>query len=238
MACPVLRDRRCRERALIRGGCSQELHGAADDRLLRKQRLEDPVGRGRRDLPEQRVVLELLPGLLSEQTGAMFSTAFQPRCDECGADLNALRPSFCLLCARLFCSRHLLIANSIATCHGCQNERKRRETEGVIDDTQFQRIVSLLRADLLATAVDCDAIVLEEATRLRLFAGSTDAYDDEVVGQVQQRLHDEFIDTTWPACPQHPNHPLWMSDGWWRCPSSGTAVAPLGQLMRGRFRTP
>jgi len=168
----------------------------------------------------------------------MFSTSFQPRCQECGADLDGRVSPFCLLCGGLFCARHLVMANSIATCHGCENERKRRETEGVIDDAQFQRIVALLRADLPATVVDGDAIIRQEAARLRLFARSADAYDDEVAEQVQQRLHDEFIDTTWPACPEHPNHPLWISGGWWRCRSSGTAVAPLGQLTRGRRPTP
>jgi hypothetical protein len=45
---------------------------------------------------------------------------------------------------------------------------------------------------------------------------------------VQQRLHDEFIDTTWPACPEHPSHPLWFDGENWYCEQSGTVVAPLG----------
>jgi len=162
----------------------------------------------------------------------MFLTSFRPCCHECGTDLDVLVNPFCLLCARMFCSSHFVIANHIPTCHGCQDERKRRETEGVIGDAQFQRLMGLLRADLSATGLTCDDIVLEEANRVRLYAGHAETYEDEVVDQVQQRVHDEFIDTTWPACPQHPNHPLWIGDGWWRCIAAGTAVAQLGHLPR------
>lgn len=50
-----------------------------------------------------------------------------------------------------------------------------------------------------------------------------------IVDDVQQRLQDEFVDTTWPACPRHPNHPLEYGDGVWRCPRGGL-VARLGEL--------
>lgn len=54
-----------------------------------------------------------------------------------------------------------------------------------------------------------------------------------VAEDVQQRLHDDRIDITWPACPDHPNHPLRLSDtlpAVWACPSSGYPVCPLGGL--------
>src|SRR5215203_4696310 len=33
-------------------------------------------------------------------------------------------------------------------------------------------------------------------------------FDWKVVEDFQQLVHDEFIDTTWPACPLHHRHPL------------------------------
>jgi hypothetical protein len=32
----------------------------------------------------------------------------------------------------------------------------------------------------------------------------------EAVEDLEQRLHDTFVDTTWPACPRHRQHPLWL----------------------------
>jgi hypothetical protein len=49
---------------------------------------------------------------------------------------------------------------------------------------------------------------------------------------VQQCVHDTFVDTSWPACPEHSNHPLWYVEGWWSCKRSGARVAPLGGLRR------
>jgi hypothetical protein len=49
---------------------------------------------------------------------------------------------------------------------------------------------------------------------------------------VQQELHDSFVDTSWPQCPEHSNHPLWYWSGWWQCRESGARIAPLGGLTR------
>jgi hypothetical protein len=54
---------------------------------------------------------------------------------------------------------------------------------------------------------------------------------EKVVGDVQQRMHDEFVDTTWPRCRLHANHPLWYEGGAWRCLSTNVAQAELGQLQ-------
>ena len=54
-----------------------------------------------------------------------------------------------------------------------------------------------------------------------------------VAEAVQQRLHDDRIDTSWPACPEHPSHPLWLSrtlPAVWTCPSTGKTVCALGEL--------
>jgi hypothetical protein len=53
------------------------------------------------------------------------------------------------------------------------------------------------------------------------------------VDDVQQFLHDTFVDTTWPACPRHLNHPLWFRDGSWWCEADGVAIAKLGELKGG-----
>jgi hypothetical protein len=55
-------------------------------------------------------------------------------------------------------------------------------------------------------------------------------YMQKVVNDVQQRLHDTFIDVTWPACPRHPTHPLGFQGGWWVCPKDRARVAKLGRL--------
>ncbi len=61
-----------------------------------------------------------------------------------------------------------------------------------------------------------------------------DGYTFRVAEEVQQALHDTFTDTSWPNCPEHPNHPLWLDEDdvplLWRCPVTNTPVAPLGQL--------
>ena len=53
---------------------------------------------------------------------------------------------------------------------------------------------------------------------------------ERVVGDTQQALMDTFVDTSWPPCPRHPNHPLWFRDGAWHCDRDGQALATLGGL--------
>jgi hypothetical protein len=52
----------------------------------------------------------------------------------------------------------------------------------------------------------------------------------KLVDDVQQRIHDLFIDTTWPHCPRHGRHPLWFRDGAWWCEQDAVRVAELGAL--------
>ena len=65
-----------------------------------------------------------------------------------------------------------------------------------------------------------------------MFTDDPADFERRVVDDVQQYLHDTFVDTSWPACPEHPHHPLWYSDGWWKCDHSGRRVAALGGLRR------
>lgn len=60
-----------------------------------------------------------------------------------------------------------------------------------------------------------------------------DTLDDrmnKIAEDVQQMLHDTFVDTTWPACPRHHRHPLeYRSRAWW-CEADGVRIAALGEL--------
>ena len=50
---------------------------------------------------------------------------------------------------------------------------------------------------------------------------------------VQQRLHDDRVDTSWPACPKHPHHPLRLRGGppvVWTCPATEETICGLGHL--------
>jgi hypothetical protein len=98
------------------------------------------------------------------------------------------------------------------------------------DDDQT-RVTRLLTQDLASTTGHRhEAIVERHAAERRAFARDADYYIQDVVDNVQQQLHDEFIDTTWPRCPRHHRHPLWLKDGWWCCEQDGIPVARLGQL--------
>jgi len=93
------------------------------------------------------------------------------------------------------------------------------------------RVVSFLRRDVEATiGPGHDAAIIEYAARRRLHADSPGQYVADVVDDVQQYVHDTFVDTAWPACPHHPHHPLWFSDGWWRCQRIEEPIARLGLL--------
>ena len=75
-----------------------------------------------------------------------------------------------------------------------------------------------------------DEAIIEAAARRRLYANVPAQYVSDVVDDVQQYFPDGFVDTTWPSCPFHPNHPLWLSDGWWRCERIEEPIARLGAL--------
>jgi len=97
------------------------------------------------------------------------------------------------------------------------------------------RVVSLLRGDVEATiGPGHDGAIIEAAARRRRYAEVAaqfgGQYVGDVVDDVQQYFHDARVDTRWPACPHHPNHPLWFSDGWWRCERIDEPIARLGTL--------
>lgn len=152
-------------------------------------------------------------------------------CTACGRGLRLGAMDACRVCARLFCTHHLVATGGVLTCEACVDERARLVADSGISDSQQARIVDLLRADVGRTiASGHDAHITRIAAEQRLFAIDPSTYESRVVDEVQQYLHDTFADTTWPACPHHPNHPLWYSDGWWRCERTDAPIAKLGSL--------
>jgi hypothetical protein len=106
----------------------------------------------------------------------------------------------------------------------------------------LDQVVERLRRDVAATVGPAhEATVLAQAAHVREFAAETardhpdeppDSADlgQRVVDNVQEEFHDLWVDTTWPACQRHPNHPLWYRDGQWWCETDGVAIASLGNL--------
>lgn len=65
-------------------------------------------------------------------------------------------------------------------------------------------------------------------------------FGQKVVDDFQQYVQDTHVDTTWPACPRHPSHPLDYrhETGAWCCPRDGTVIFPLGELRPSGTRPP
>jgi hypothetical protein len=97
-------------------------------------------------------------------------------------------------------------------------------------DPNIVAALDALRRDLAATGLSdrLPWVDLEAARAAELVDDGAELVR-KVVEDVQQRLQDEFVDTTWPACPRHPNHPLNYVDGAWHCPRGGE-VARVGEL--------
>jgi hypothetical protein len=99
-----------------------------------------------------------------------------------------------------------------------------------VSDAGVERAVRLLRADIAATLgadfrFDFDQYLESSWSS----ADDDESFLDWLVNDVQQFFHDNFIDTTWPACPRHPNHPLWLqAEEWWCC--GDDRIARLGEL--------
>jgi hypothetical protein len=95
-----------------------------------------------------------------------------------------------------------------------------------------QPAVGLLKQDVAATLGAAHVAAVDARARLLLpFADwPQDAYAAKLIDGVQQELHYSFVDTTWPHCPSHPHHPMWFEGGVWRCGTTGSAVAALGDL--------
>lgn len=154
-------------------------------------------------------------------------------CSECGASFHELDGGICLVCGRLLCRRHLRVRRPGPICRRCLRRESDIEAAAKmsISDDDHSRVVRLLEMDVAATiGGNHQEEIIETASRIRVFADDAGDYEQRVVDDVQQRFHDSFIDTSWPNCPDHPHHPLWFSDGWWRCEQSEKPIARLGAL--------
>ena len=98
-------------------------------------------------------------------------------------------------------------------------------------DRDLERVIRLLRRDVSATVGHAhDAEVVRLATNVLEYY-EPPGVADKIVEQVQQYLHDAFVDTAWPACPRHPHHPMWFrEDGWWWCEQDRVPLVRLGEL--------
>jgi len=97
-------------------------------------------------------------------------------------------------------------------------------------DSVFDKTVRLLANDVASTLGQQHvAIVWRYAGQFR--DSSPPDSIRQCIEEVQQYFQDTFVDTTWPACPVHPNHPLDVVEGAWRCPR-GAFATPLGELRR------
>jgi hypothetical protein len=101
------------------------------------------------------------------------------------------------------------------------------------------RAVSLLTHDVEVTlGTGQEDFIRHEASVFRAMYNAPDIvpvdsqeYLEKVAEEVQQHFHDWHIDTTWPECPLHRRHPLWVHDGSWTCEQLNLPVAALGELQ-------
>jgi hypothetical protein len=94
---------------------------------------------------------------------------------------------------------------------------------------QLRHEAELVKADLVATLGWSG----EEAERF--IRRAAQAYGGHFLADaIQTVLHDEFIDTTWPACRLHPNHPYLVrivgEVVFWACPRDSSLQCPVGKL--------
>lgn len=99
---------------------------------------------------------------------------------------------------------------------------------------ELASVRALLEADVGAT-VGARYRPLVATVEARLALGGP-VEVSPLVEQVQEELQETWVDTSWPACPRHGQHPLeYHADGWWWCAADGAAVCRLGAIgtLRG-----
>jgi hypothetical protein len=98
-----------------------------------------------------------------------------------------------------------------------------------VSEATIERVAAALKADVTATlGIAHAADVIQFVAQGREFIDDDDWFEQWLVDTVQQYFHDTFVDTTWPACPKHPHHPLWFRDNAWWCGDESVAI--LGRL--------
>ena len=97
-----------------------------------------------------------------------------------------------------------------------------------LSEVTIARTVVALKTDVRETLGPHESAVDQFVDLGRTFIADDSWFIQWLVDAVQQYVHDTFVDTTWPACPRHPNHPLWFHDDAWWCESE--RVATFGSL--------
>jgi hypothetical protein len=110
-------------------------------------------------------------------------------------------------------------------------------------DDDLGGALELAIADVVTADIDRD-----DAARL-VWASAEDRLDHVgaesggetalwVINALQEQMIEDRSGHVWPACPDHPSHPLWIealdSDARWTCEQSGRRVARLGELSTVR----
>jgi len=105
-------------------------------------------------------------------------------------------------------------------------------------DDDLSGALELVATDLQTaglTRTDAERKVWHSAERTLDF---TTLIPGELALAVAETLQEHVmmhVASTWPPCPDHPQHPLWLvpgdtADTSWTCAASGTAIARLGEL--------
>ncbi|MEO7192617.1 MAG: hypothetical protein ABI051_16315 [Vicinamibacterales bacterium] len=103
-----------------------------------------------------------------------------------------------------------------------------------MNEVECARVIELLQRDVIGTIGEAHAAyTLHRAAELRAMGLAS---DEKLVEDVQQEIHDTFVDTSWPECPRHGKHPLWYRAGAWYCDAVDRPVAMLGTLAELRRR--
>lgn len=109
---------------------------------------------------------------------------------------------------------------------------------GRISDSALNHLIALLEHDVQTTlGRSYEPLIRQTAEEHRLFfdlhAGEDesvlDQFFDRVVDDTQRYFH-RFVDTSWPPCPVHPHHALWLVDDHWTCKETENAHGRLGEL--------
>jgi hypothetical protein len=99
----------------------------------------------------------------------------------------------------------------------------------MVSEVEQADVIARLARDVSSTLGDQYSQVIRAEVRNRLECeDDLESFTYMLVQGVQQYFHDCRVDITWPACPNHPNHPMWFENGMW-C-ADGEPVAKLGEL--------
>lgn len=100
----------------------------------------------------------------------------------------------------------------------------------------LKQLVADLHSTMLWPRTEAENFVLDTAAVILDFLADEEwPFVERVIENVQQRMHDEFIDTSWPECPEHGSHPLWLSGkAPWRWTCTDRSI-PLGELKVWRL---